>query len=509
MPEERSGPYGEASGLPTHGNLFVGSLQTHIGQNDLMEQFQEFGTITSCRVMMDPNSGVSKGCAFVQFASPEEAQAAIASKNGYEGWMVKFADNAPGQGGKWTSKGAKGAGKGGGNAPSSNLYILGLPSPECEKDTLYKLFEDLGHQVVRAKTLVDTTGKGSSAAMVELASAAQAQDAINKLHGQSPASMPDNTLSVTFATSKAPAGQGGQVQAAPSAGGPLDVKYAGADPTAPSANLYIRGLPSPAPTQQELNAVFQGLGYTVARSKVIPDSRGMGNSAAMVQLNSEEEATGAIGMLNGEMWGTLSEGGGTNGHATAAVNGNVLEVKFAGSDPSIPSANLYITGLPSAAPSQTQMNAVFTGLGYKVVRSKIIPDTRGKGSSAAMVQLGDVEQATAAIGQLNGEVWPDQMPEAAPAAAPVAAAPVARAKVVVQSTAQVAMDTSEPLSEALPKLASAMGRKWTELAAQASKLEDQHWLTTVNDLQGLTEQQWSDLGLPMKLQLALRAQLGV
>mmetsp|Transcript_86451 Transcript_86451/g.153094 ORF Transcript_86451/g.153094 Transcript_86451/m.153094 type:complete len:962 (+) Transcript_86451:53-2938(+) len=89
----------------------------------------------------------------------------------------------------------------GANPASKTLYIIGLPSP-CADDTLYKLFQDLGHQVSHVKVFGDVSGKGNSAASVELASAAQAQDAINELNGQSPASLPDCTLTVTFSTSE-------------------------------------------------------------------------------------------------------------------------------------------------------------------------------------------------------------------------------------------------------------------------------------------------------------------
>lgn len=42
---------------------------------------QEFGTIMSCKVLRDPNTGVSRGVGFVQLSTPEEATKAISEMN--------------------------------------------------------------------------------------------------------------------------------------------------------------------------------------------------------------------------------------------------------------------------------------------------------------------------------------------------------------------------------------------------------------------------------------------
>ena len=59
--------------LPVHGDLQM--LQTFVWL------LQEFGTIMSCKVLRDPNTGISRGVGFVQLSTPEEATKAISEMN--------------------------------------------------------------------------------------------------------------------------------------------------------------------------------------------------------------------------------------------------------------------------------------------------------------------------------------------------------------------------------------------------------------------------------------------
>ncbi|XP_047179957.1 polyadenylate-binding protein 8-like [Vigna umbellata] len=62
-------------------NLYVKNLDDSISDDKLKELFSPFGTITSCKVMRDPN-GVSRGSGFVAFSTPEEASRALSEMNG-------------------------------------------------------------------------------------------------------------------------------------------------------------------------------------------------------------------------------------------------------------------------------------------------------------------------------------------------------------------------------------------------------------------------------------------
>ena len=62
--------------------LYVGNLPYGMRDNDLEQSFGQFGAVTSARVMMERDTGRSKGFGFVEMASDAEAQAAIQGMNG-------------------------------------------------------------------------------------------------------------------------------------------------------------------------------------------------------------------------------------------------------------------------------------------------------------------------------------------------------------------------------------------------------------------------------------------
>jgi len=62
--------------------IYVGNLPYSVTDASLQQNFSEFGGVTSAKVMMDRDSGRSKGFGFVEMSSPAEAQAAIQGLNG-------------------------------------------------------------------------------------------------------------------------------------------------------------------------------------------------------------------------------------------------------------------------------------------------------------------------------------------------------------------------------------------------------------------------------------------
>lgn len=62
--------------------LYVGNLAYSVGDNDLQQAFSQFGTVKSAKVMMDRESGRSKGFGFVEMGDDAQAQAAIEALNG-------------------------------------------------------------------------------------------------------------------------------------------------------------------------------------------------------------------------------------------------------------------------------------------------------------------------------------------------------------------------------------------------------------------------------------------
>jgi RNA recognition motif-containing protein len=62
--------------------LYVGNLPYTVRDEDLQQSFSEFGSVTSAKVMMERDTGRSKGFGFVEMGSDAEAQAAINGMNG-------------------------------------------------------------------------------------------------------------------------------------------------------------------------------------------------------------------------------------------------------------------------------------------------------------------------------------------------------------------------------------------------------------------------------------------
>ncbi|XP_061345158.1 polyadenylate-binding protein 3-like isoform X1 [Gastrolobium bilobum] len=75
--QERNSRYEKLQGS----NLYLKNLDDNFSEEKLKDLFSEFGTITSCKVMLDAH-GHSKGSGFVAFSTPEEASKALIEMNG-------------------------------------------------------------------------------------------------------------------------------------------------------------------------------------------------------------------------------------------------------------------------------------------------------------------------------------------------------------------------------------------------------------------------------------------
>jgi hypothetical protein len=67
---------------PMGNKLYVGNLPYTVRDEDLQQSFSEFGSVTSAKVMMERETGRSKGFGFVEMGNDAEAQAAISGMNG-------------------------------------------------------------------------------------------------------------------------------------------------------------------------------------------------------------------------------------------------------------------------------------------------------------------------------------------------------------------------------------------------------------------------------------------
>ncbi|HEX8021942.1 RNA-binding protein [Mucilaginibacter sp.] len=65
-------------------NIFVGSLPFTLGEADLKQLFEAYGEVNSVKIIIDRESGRSKGFGFIEMADDEAAQQAISNLNGSE-----------------------------------------------------------------------------------------------------------------------------------------------------------------------------------------------------------------------------------------------------------------------------------------------------------------------------------------------------------------------------------------------------------------------------------------
>ncbi len=104
--------------------LYVGNLSFNTNESDLNNLFSQAGTVESCRIITDRDTGRSRGFAFVEMSSKAEGEAAIAQFGGKEldGRALTVNEAKPqenrggfgGGGGRGGGGGGRGGGRGGG-----------------------------------------------------------------------------------------------------------------------------------------------------------------------------------------------------------------------------------------------------------------------------------------------------------------------------------------------------------------------------------------------------------
>ena len=104
--------------------LYVGNLSYNVSNSDLEQQFGAHGAVQSAQIIIDRDTGRSKGFGFVEMANDQEAQAAIAALNGKEidGRALTVNEARPqssggggGGGGGFGGRRGGGGGRGGGH----------------------------------------------------------------------------------------------------------------------------------------------------------------------------------------------------------------------------------------------------------------------------------------------------------------------------------------------------------------------------------------------------------
>ena len=105
-------------------NLYVSNLSYNLTDNELREVFERFGAVTHARIILDRETGRSRGFAFVEMPNDAEAQAAINGLNSTDlgGRPLKVVEARPREERPYTPRPGGGGGGGGGYGGGGGGY---------------------------------------------------------------------------------------------------------------------------------------------------------------------------------------------------------------------------------------------------------------------------------------------------------------------------------------------------------------------------------------------------
>lgn len=105
-------------------NIYVGNLPFNLEEDNLKEIFEEYGEVTSAKIIMDKFTGRSKGFGFVEMANDDEANKAIEELNNAEvgGRNVKVNESKPRENNRGGGGGGFNRGGGGGGYQRRDRY---------------------------------------------------------------------------------------------------------------------------------------------------------------------------------------------------------------------------------------------------------------------------------------------------------------------------------------------------------------------------------------------------
>lgn len=169
----------------TFTNVYVKNIAEEITEEELTEHFNAFGQITSMKLALDEDNK-SKGFAFVNFASPEEGQAAVNALNGMEFHGKKLyvaraqrkEEREKELREKYDSHKAERQKK----YEGLNLYIKNL-GDETDEEKLRDAFKSFG-TITSCKIMSDSNGKSKGFGFVCYATAEEATNAVQEMNSK-------------------------------------------------------------------------------------------------------------------------------------------------------------------------------------------------------------------------------------------------------------------------------------------------------------------------------------
>lgn len=167
--------------------LFIRNLSWSVNEDELADFLGEAGQVVSVKIPLRREDNKPKGIAFVEMATPEDAEEVIATKNGAlldnREVAIDYQQENP-DGGRFDRNGGGGRSSRPSNAPKSENLFLHNVSKYAQEADLVEFLSQVG-EVVSARIPTDKfTGAPKGFAFVQMATADDAEAVINQLNEQ-------------------------------------------------------------------------------------------------------------------------------------------------------------------------------------------------------------------------------------------------------------------------------------------------------------------------------------
>jgi len=262
------------------GNVFIKNLDKSIDHKALFDTFAQFGNILSCKIELDENNE-SKGYGYIQFATPEAGEKAIAKVNGmmlngkkvYVGPFVSRRERIQANSEK----------------KFTNIFIKNLDE-KIDEEKLKEIFSKFG-PIKSAIIMRDEQSKSKGFGFVNFENTESAQKAVQEMNDNP---LDGKTIYVGRAQKKAEREAELRSKFEQMKLEHL-TKYQG-------VNLYIKNLDDDF-DDEKLRGIFNQFG-TITSAKVMKDAKSSSKGFGFVCFTTPEEATKAVTEMNGKIVGS-------------------------------------------------------------------------------------------------------------------------------------------------------------------------------------------------------------
>ncbi|KAJ9675384.1 hypothetical protein PVL29_024356 [Vitis rotundifolia] len=354
-----------AGGFP-NASLYVGDLDTAVGEGQLYDLFQQVAQVLSIRVCRDQARRASLGYAYVNFANPQDAANAMELLNftplNGKPIRIMFSHRDPSIR----------------KSGFANVFIKNL-DPSIDNKALLDTFAAFG-TVLSCKIALDNNGQSKGYGFVQFDQEEAAQNAIKRLNGML---INDKQVYVGLFVRHQERNQGN--------GSP---KF---------TNVYVKNL-SETTTDDDLKKIFGKYG-SITSAVVMRDASGMSKCFGFVNFQSSDSAAAAVEHLNGatfnddKVWYV--------GKAQRKSEREAeLRAKFEQERKSkfekFKGANLYLKNLDDSV-NDEKLKELFSEFGT-ITSCKVMLDPQGLSKGSGFVAFSTPEEATRALNVMNGKM---------------------------------------------------------------------------------------------------------